>query len=87
MPKETIHTDDPDEPITGHEVTTETNLIDVSWGKGLCHVQIGVRERDHLPGDRATGHYTTITDRQIDELVAALRKAKRQAYPKRPKVS
>lgn len=82
MPKETIFTDDPTEPIVGpYTVETDNNLVDVTWGKGLGHVQIGVRERNHLPGDRETGHYSTLSDRQIDELIRALRKAKRQAYP------
>lgn len=76
MPKETINT----EPIDGRTVETGTNLIAVSWGKGMCHVQIGIHEPDHIAGNRETGHYATLTPRQIDDLIATLRRAQRQAY-------
>lgn len=70
MPKEIIQT----ERIDGD------NQVVIGWGKGLDMVQIGVQEHDALPGERETGHFTTLSREQIRHIIATLRKAERQAY-------
>ena len=70
MPKETIQTT----RIDGD------NQVVIGWGKGLDMVQIGVQEHDALPGERESGHFTSLSREQIRHIIATLRKAERQAY-------
>ena len=84
MPKRVIK-HDPTEPIRTERIDGETigdhaNQVVVGWGKGLGMVQIGVQEPDAIPGEREGGHFTSLSREQIGQIIAALRKAERQAY-------
>ena len=84
MPKETIK-HDPNEPIRTERIKTDAstdqdNQVIVGWGKGLGIVQIGVQEPDAIPGEREGGHFASIDAAQIEQIIASLRRAKRQAY-------
>jgi hypothetical protein len=59
--------------------------VDIRWGRGGSHVEVGVAVLDsggESPrlGDRQFGHYTTLDEKELATLIKTLQRAGRQTF-------